>query len=109
LLSQAEARMRHCMTLPQSSVVCEAGLVLLAARAGQAAEPGIWDSIVRKFETGVPAVSDSEAMKLLIECHMRRKCPDQSLQLTRAMAAAMAGPQPHYLMISVNAVFASNI
>ena len=109
LLAQADARMRHCMKLPQSSVVCESGLVLLAARRGQAADPAVWDSIVRKFEAGVPAVSDAEAMKLLIECHLKRKCPDQSPQLARAMKAAMAGPHPHYLMISVNAGFASNM
>ncbi|MFT3669302.1 MAG: tetratricopeptide repeat protein [Pseudoxanthomonas sp.] len=109
LLAQAEARMRHCMALPQSSVVCESGLILLAARAGRAAEPDVWNSIVRKFETGVPAVSDAEAMKLLIECHLKRKCPDQSPQLARAMKAAMDGPRPHYLMISVNAGFASNM
>ncbi len=109
LLAQAEARMRHCMTLPQSSVVCESGLILLAARAGRAADPAVWDSIVRKFEGGVPAVSDAEAMKLLIECHLKRKCPDQSPQLARAMKAAMGAPRPHYLMISVNAGFASNM
>lgn len=109
LLAQAEARMRHCMKLPQSSVVCESGLVLLAARAGRAADPAVWDSIVRKFEGGVPAVSDAEAMKLLIECHLKHKCPDQSTQLARAMSAAMSGPRPHYLMISVNGGFASNM
>lgn len=109
LRAQAEARMRHCMTLPQSSVVCESGLVLLAARDGRPADAAIWDSMIHKFENGVASVSDAAAMKLLVDCHRQRKCPDQVPQLTRTMKAAMTGAKPHYLMISVNAGFASSV
>ena len=109
LRKQAEDRMRHCMTLPQSSVVCEAGLVLLAARDGRPADTAIWDSMIHKFETGVASVSDAAAMKMLIDCHLQEKCPDQLPQLVRTMKAAMSGARPHYLMISVNARFAANI
>ena len=109
LRKQAEDRMRHCMTLPQSSVVCEAGLVLLAARDGRPADTAIWDSMIHKFETGVASVSDAAAMKMLIDCHLQEKCPNQLPQLVRTMKAAMSGARPHYLMISVNARFAANI
>ena len=109
LRKQAEERMRHCMTLPHSSVVCEAGLVLLAARDGRPADTAIWDSMVHKFETNVASVSDAAAMKMLIDCHLQKKCPDQLPQLARTMKAAMSGSRPHYLMISVNAGFAANL
>lgn len=104
--NDAKKAFETCMNLPKSSVICEQGLIGIAARRQEPIDPSWWDSIISKLRSSTPTSSDASAMANLYDCQINEICPHDFAHLGEALQAGVDHPQPNELMLTIYAEFA---
>lgn len=95
-----------CTKLPKASVICEQGLIAIAARRKEPIDPALWDSIIAKLHSSTPTSSDATAMAALYECQLNDVCPHDFVHLGEALQAGVDHPQPNELMLTIYSEYA---
>jgi len=104
--TRARQAFEDCRKLPNSSVLCEQGLIMVASLRKEPVDPSLWTSIITKLRASTPTSSDATAMTTLFDCQLNDICAQDFVHLGDALQAGIDHPQPNDRMLTLYGQYA---
>lgn len=108
LLDEARQVFLTAMWLPNSSLLPEHGLLLIAGKTGSTADPAWWHSMAEKLAQRPPSAEDRVAIVALLMCQIKGPCPHAPREMLAVFVNALAHPNPDYGLLTSYAQFAAH-
>jgi tetratricopeptide (TPR) repeat protein len=108
LVPEALKALTHVAGMPDSGILPDVGLIILASRTDNPVKADWWENIRKKLARRQPTVEDGEALRSLTECQRKGRCVLDDNEMLKVYLAATDKPAPSASTLYSYAIFAYN-